>query len=56
MFIIYDVVKLLGLLKIIVFCVINNYLYVLEEKKNLVLKVMKEFNYILNFLVRKLRG
>lgn len=53
---IYDVAKLSGLSKTTVSRVINNHSYVSEEKKNLVLKAMKELNYTPNPSARKLRG
>lgn len=53
---IYDVAKLSGLSKTTVSRVINNHSYVSEEKKNRVLKAMKELNYTPNPSARKLRG
>ncbi|MED4141111.1 LacI family DNA-binding transcriptional regulator [Priestia megaterium] len=53
---IYDVAKLSGLSKTTVSRVINNHSYVSEEKKNLVLKAIKELNYTPNPSARKLRG
>ncbi|MED3998367.1 LacI family DNA-binding transcriptional regulator [Priestia aryabhattai] len=53
---IYDVAKLSGLSKTTVSRVINNHSYVSEEKKNRVLKAMKELNYMPNPSARKLRG
>lgn len=51
-----DVAKLSGLSKTTVSRVINNHLYVSEEKKELVLKAMKELGYIPNPAARRLRG
>ncbi|MDY0943251.1 LacI family DNA-binding transcriptional regulator [Priestia megaterium] len=53
---IYDVAKLSGLSKTTVSRVINNHSYVSEEKKNLVIKAMKELNYTPNPSARRLRG
>ncbi|ALC83597.1 MULTISPECIES: LacI family DNA-binding transcriptional regulator [Bacillus] len=51
-----DVAKLSGLSKATVSRVINNHSYVSKEKKDLVLKTMKEIGYTPNPSARKLRG
>lgn len=48
---IYDVVKVVGVLFIIVLCVLNNWGYISEKIKDKVYKVMEEINYFLNDLV-----
>lgn len=53
---IYDVAKLSGQSKTTVSRVINNHPYVSEEKKELVLKAMKELGYTPNPSARRLRG
>lgn len=51
-----DVAKLSGLSKTTVSRVINNHSYVSKEKKELVMKAMKELNYTPNPSARRLRG
>lgn len=46
-----DVVKIVGVLLIIVFCVLNNCGYISKEMWENVYKVMKEINYFLNDIV-----
>ncbi|RBW68812.1 LacI family DNA-binding transcriptional regulator [Bacillus taeanensis] len=51
-----DVVKLTGLSKTTVSRVINNHPYVSKEKREIVLKAMKELGYVPNPAARRLRG
>lgn len=55
MFIIDEIVKLCNVFKIIVLRVLNNYFYVLKEKRDMILEVINEFDYIFNYLVWNFR-
>lgn len=49
-----DVVRRVGVLKVIVLRVINGIVNVFEKKKKVVLDVIKVLNYILNVIVKNL--